>query len=225
MLLYYSWLPIELEREYFNGFYCDDCGSEFFKGPLYHNESSKRDLCINCGTTAGYSVFQGMIAALFFPSEESCIFDEELSSVPMFVFQLSSASYGVLFSCGSNLLFTFDGSPGSFVLHEKEGGRKINLAKDLATQRFSWLRKDFRITFNREVRFHPAPSLPNNEHLLIERFTCFKNKIVLELSSNIRQLLFCELGAECILYKDHIISYFRSCAPVLVEKKDFLKYK
>lgn len=225
MLLYYSWLPVEREPEYCNGFYCDKCGSENTEGPLFHCKLSKRDLCVECGRLSGFSVFQGLVAALFFPSKSNCLFDEELSSLPLFVFQTSVCSYGVFFSCGSNLLFTVDGASSSFILYEKPREKFVNLEMNLVAQRFSWLLRGFRATFDCEVRFHPAPPISNDAPLLIDNFYSSSDKVKIMLKNETSQVLLCDNGVECIFNGSNLISFFDKCVPGVQRNENVLNFE
>lgn len=222
MLLYYSYVPVELEPEYASGFCCDMCGSELFQGPLFHSKSSKRDLCVECGNSSGLSVFQGMVAALFFPSKTDHLFDEELSSIALFAFQASTSYYGVFFSCGSNLLFTMEDASWTFVLYDKPNKKVFNLVSSAARERFSWLLQDFRVYFDKEIRFHAAPLVKNNIPLVIKAFHSSSSKIVLELSNSITQVLLCSNGAECTGDNGHLVSYFEKCEPTSMRKQDLI---
>lgn len=225
MFLYYCWLPVEREPEYANGFYCDKCGSENIEGPLFHSKRLKRDLCVECGILTGFSVFQGLIAALFFPSKFNCLFDEELSSLPLFVFQTSVSSFGVFFSCGSNLLFTVGVAVSSVMLYEKRREEFFILDKNVVAQRFSWLLKDFRAIFDCEIRFHPTPLMLNDSLLFIDKFFSSPNKIKIKLNNETCQVLLCDIGTESVFYGTRLISFFKKNIPALEKKKDVLNFE
>lgn len=217
MLRYYSWLPIELEPDYRDGFTCDKCENDFMTGPFFHQDSTGVDYCTECGAAEGLTPFRGLISSLMFNDTGELLRDAVTGHLVVLAYQLHSNPYGLYFSDGSNVVLqtTLSGSTASIHYIAPGGSRAHSrqLDSSAARDRFPWLSGPlFQLTFPVVIQLHdtaPSDALPAAEDLLLSGYDHTDTSFSLDLGGGWQQVFDSQDGVEMVAKDGHVVSIFR----------------
>lgn len=201
---YYSWLPLELEPEYLDGFSCDKCGKDFLSGPLYHQQASGTDYCIPCGESRLLSFSSGLICALLFTEGELTMRDMDTGSVALMGYRVSKCSYGIYFSDRCSLRFDLRREKVRNVLYVSKN-ETTSLSRWEA--RFPWLSSRVLDQFALASELHSTPDDSGEAgELYVVEVTTSHRFISLKLSGGWEQFLDSENGTEVVCKDGRVVA-------------------
>ncbi|KAG5510358.1 hypothetical protein JKF63_07687 [Porcisia hertigi] len=165
VLRHYRWLPLEFEPDYKDGYTCDHCHRDFLQAPLYHEETTGTDYCVECGAAAGYTPFSGLVASLLFSSGENILRDSDSNSIALFAYRVDSQNAGIYFANGANVALHLDMSGNIrdaifYTVKESAVQSKVRISSSDLSHRFPWLSSGIQTVFDVEIHLHTLPSVP-----------------------------------------------------------------
>lgn len=222
MFRYYSWLPVELEPEYEEGFTCDKCGNDFLTAPFFHQDESGTDFCVRCGENEGITPFNGLISALLFNNTGEVLRDEKTGCFVVFAYQVHQDRFGLHFSDGSNVgvqagpsynVVSVDYQHPSLPTSDGEGLQRKALDSRAWQERFPWLSGGlFSTVFTLVVQLHdslPNDTLPAGDNVFVARYEHTSAFFSLELGGGWQQVFDSESGTEVVAKNGRVVTLFR----------------
>lgn len=215
VLRYYSWLPLELEPDYKDGYTCDRCHKDFLDAPFYHEETSGTDYCVPCGSSTGHSPFSSLVSSLFFSSAEAVLQDFINGTIALFSFRIDDRTCGIMFSNNANLILqlTSNSKIERGILCEFNGntiGSKVMLTAAQCFERFPWLSSGVFTTFDFETKLHSCPPVTNIlPDITIVSFDVSGMLISLMLNDGYCQVFDIERGIEIVVKDYSMVAIFQ----------------
>ncbi|CAJ1018421.1 hypothetical protein Q4I32_001706 [Leishmania shawi] len=204
VLRHHSWLPLELEPDYKDGYTCDHCHQDFLEAPFYHEEATGTDYCLKCGDAAGYTPFSGLVASLLFSSQDNVLRDSDSNAIALFAYRVDLQSAGICFGNGANLVLhlQMNGTVRDAIFYTiKEGSIESKLRVSLTelSRRFFWLRSGILTVFDVEIHLHTLPVVPVPlDDFCVVAYDVTDNFIQIRLNESYAQLLDVRSGKEVV---------------------------
>ncbi|KAK7194580.1 hypothetical protein NESM_000376200 [Novymonas esmeraldas] len=205
VLRYHSWLPLEAEPEYVDGYTCDHCHRDFLEAPFYHEATTGTDYCVECGGAVGYTALSGLVASLHFSSREDVLRDADTNSVALFAYRADVQTTGIVFANGANLVLCLQlcgGIRDALVYAVKDGKveSKLRISSADVARRFPWLAREPWDVFDVEVHLHALPTVPVPlDDFCIVAYEASDDLIQLRLADSCMQLLNVRRGTEYVV--------------------------
>lgn len=219
VLRYYRWLPLELEPDYREGFTCDHCHNDFLDAPLYHEEATGTDYCVECGEAAGYTVFSGLVGALLFSNDGRVLRDADSNAIVSFAYKVDTQTVGLFFVNNSTIMLRLqlNGTVRealSWTFRDGQIVSKLRLTSAEVHQRLPWLSEGLSSIFDLEIMLHPLPTLPTAmEDVCVTSFDATDEHIRIYCTEDYLQTFDLKQGREIVSKNTMAISAFAAEAP------------